>query len=369
MSDAETLKQALGGLERCVGHTPNAGAYVFTTLNLSPSLPTESPRAKVQDLSSLTKLTELRKVRVSSQAIRDLSPIASLPFLVELQADHNELDMSIERCAARWCKEEDGERAWRSGDRSIGSVLEVVNLSYNQIVGPIGDHSKHRFLKQLNLSNNQLVNLGPGLSKLPNLKTLNVANNGLKAIETNDLPTSLTSLDASTNALKAIDFATNLIMLEVINLDANRVSNVHALMCCQSLRHASVKNNLLAEFTCIEDLAENEHLQQLSISGNPLCAVEFLRLRVIAILQQLRVLDNEEVNAEDKIKSEVLTGSEHEERKNNWSRMIGTEFVDMVPAFIENSKEDQLNIEEAIQLSASDAVEEVIRQSTPRKGD
>ena len=171
-TDSDRIRQALGGLERCVGNTPDAGKYVFTTVKIPYNT---EPTVKIQDISSLTKLTELRHLQLSGQAITDLSAIVGLPFLSTLIVDHNELDMSIENCAARWCKEEDDERAWNSGDRSIGSVLEVVNLSFNKIVGPIGDHSKHRFLRSLDLSNNSLFNLGPGLSKLANLTHLNIA--------------------------------------------------------------------------------------------------------------------------------------------------------------------------------------------------
>jgi hypothetical protein len=364
--DEEILRQALGGLQRCVGQTPSAGQYVFSTLDLSPPLPTESPRAKVRDLSSLAKFTELRKIRISSQCVADLSPIGRLPFLAELQADHNELDMSIENCGARWCKEDNGETAWSSGDRFIGSVLEVVDLSYNKICGPIGDHSKHRFLRNLDLSNNVLGTLGPGLSKLENLKTLNISNNGLKLIERGNLPTSLTSLDVSSNGLKQIKFVGNLLMLELVNLDSNRISVLSSLANCSSLRTVSARNNLLSEFKCAEDLEENEHLQELFITGNPLFAVDFVRLRVIAILQQLRELDGVAVDATDKVKSEVLTGSEHPQREETWKEMVGSPFVDMVPAFHENSEEDALKINEAMKLASEEAVQDVIRQATPR---
>ena len=366
MTDIETLKAALGGLQRCVGQTPDAGAYVFTSLSLSEPLPNESPRQKVTDISSLAAFTELRKIKVSSQAITDLSPIISLPYLAELQADNNQLDCSIERCAAKWCKEEDGEHAWRSGDRSIGSVLQVVDLSYNKICGPIGDHSKHRFLKSLNLSNNILEKLGPGLSKLKNLTTLNISNNGIAQIERGNLPTSLTSLDVSLNGLKNIKFMSNLLGLEICNIDSNRITVLAPLANCQSLHTACARNNLLSDFKSIEDLEENIHLQQLSISGNPLCAVDFVRLRVIAILQQLSELDGASVDATDKIKSEVLTGSEHPVRQDLWKDMIQTSFIDMVPAYVENSEEDTFKINQARQLAAEEMVNETIRAATPR---
>ena len=304
MSDAETLQQALSGLERCVGHTADAGSYVFTTLNVVPPLPTETPRTKITDISSLRQFTELRSVRLSSQSITDLSAIASLPFLAELQADRNQLTTSIENCAARWCKEDQDERAWNSGDRAIGSVLEVVNLSYNQIIGPIGDHSKHRFLRRLDLSNNQLAPLGSGLSQLQRLVHLNVANNKIQSLQPTDLPPSLTSLDISGNALTSLTFLRQLVSVESINLDSNRIRVLETLSNCVQLRSVSARNNALDNFSSIVDLAGNEHLQELSIAGNPLCAVEFARLRVIAILQQLRTLDGEEVDATDKVKSE-----------------------------------------------------------------
>ena len=44
--------------------------------------------------------------------------------------------------------------------------------------------------------------------------------------------------------------------------------------------------------------------------------------------------------------------------------MIGTEFVDMVGAFVEDAAQDQHHIAEAVRLSADDAVE--TNQVTPR---
>jgi hypothetical protein len=376
MNDSEILQKALGGLQRCVGQTPDAGSYVFTTLNL---LSQEGPsngvvtdtgetvtQPKVQDISSITKFTELRQVRLSGQAISDLSPIVSLPFLAELQADHNTLNMSIENCAAKWCKEQEEGKAWRDGDRSIGSILEVVNLSHNQIIGPLGDHSKHRFLRSLDLSHNNIQTLGAGLFMLYNLKHLNISNNGITIIESNDLPTCLTSLDVSSNGLDNIKFIDNLLSLEKIVLDSNRVGVLNALSSCSLLRICSAKNNVLRDFDCIRVLQDNEHLQELHILGNPICAVEFVRLRVIAILQQLRTLDNDVVDATDKVKSEVLTGSEHDKRKERWNKMIGTEFTDMVKAFKFSERQDEENIEEAIRLSAENAVNTAINQATPR---
>ena len=101
-TDSDRIRQALGGLERCVGDSPDAGKYVFTTVKLPNNTDTT---VKIQDISSLTKLTELRHLQLSGQAITDLSAIVGLPFLAELHVDHNELDMSIENCGARWCKE------------------------------------------------------------------------------------------------------------------------------------------------------------------------------------------------------------------------------------------------------------------------
>ena len=63
----------------------------------------------------------------------------------------------------------------------------------------------------------------------------------------------------------------------------------------------------------------------------------------------------------DKIKSEVLTGSEHPVRQDIWKDMIQTSFIDMVPAYVENSEEDTFKINQARQLAAEEMVNETIR--------
>ena len=185
--DASIIAKGLGKLKRCVGNTPDAGAYAFTHLELSPD-----SKVKVADLSSVAKFSELTHVVLNGQAIADAAPLASLPYLAEVQCRKNMLTQSLDALMFRHCKRvQDGiadtskdiDAAWASGDRSIGSVLTSVDLSFNLIRGPLGDHSLHRFLRRLNLAHNDIGEVGDGLTGLPQLKYLNLSANKLKQVD------------------------------------------------------------------------------------------------------------------------------------------------------------------------------------------
>ena len=373
--DASILEEALGGLKRCVGNTPDAGAYAFTKLVLSGEA-----EVKVADLSSVAKYTELTQVSLSNQAITELTPLASLPYLAEIVCDNNKLTRSLDALAFRLCKKaqdsmadtgSDFDAAWASGDRSIGSVLTSVNLSFNMISGPLGDHSLHRFLRRLDLANNTLGEVGEGLSKLLELKYLNLSGNKLKRLESRELPDGLTELDVSSNDLMEISFVCSLQSLETIVLDQNRVSSTEAMRDCPELRIVSIRNNALADMKCIEDLEESKNLQGLCIEGNPLSAVDFVRLRVISMLPQLTSLEGKKIVSEERVKSVILLGNDHPRRMHTWEKHLGIPFVDTVPMFDEDEDDDRIKIEEAVRAAAHEATGSIaqtaIRNVTPRK--
>jgi hypothetical protein len=373
--DASILAKGLGGLKRCVGNTPDAGAYAFTTLELS-----SDAEVKVTDLSSVTKFTELTKVSLSNQAIADVMPLASLPYLAEIVCKNNKLTRSLDALAFRLCKAaqdsmsdtgSDVDAAWASGDRSIGSVLNSVDLSFNLIPGPLGDHSLHRFLRRLNLANNVLGEVGEGLSGLLQLKYLNLSGNKLKRVEPRELPEGLTELDVSSNDLREIAFVSSLQSLEAIVVDQNRVTSTEALSDCPELRVVSIRNNALAEIRCIEDLEECENLQGLSIEGNPLSAVDFVRLRVISMLPQLTSLEGKMIVSEERVKSVILLGNDHPRRMHTWEKHLSIPFVDTVPMFDEDEDDDRMKIEEAVRAAAQQAAGSIAQTAignlTPRK--
>ena len=76
-SDAAILEKGLGGLRRCVGKTPDAGAYVFTTL----CLPQPPPAADVSAASSSHTLLA-RRARFPGSA----NPVASGPAVLHSQS-------------------------------------------------------------------------------------------------------------------------------------------------------------------------------------------------------------------------------------------------------------------------------------------
>lgn len=153
----------------------------------------------VTDLSALTELKQLTVLDVSYNSLNTVAPIQSLTGLKILRASNNQLT-SI-------------------SDLHLLTGLTELDVSTNQLtdIAAIKDCSD---MEMLNLSNNAITDISM-LDKMMHLHTLNVANNQISALPAFDPQCELVSINISYNLVTDLEALTGLQYLNTVNADYN----------------------------------------------------------------------------------------------------------------------------------------------------
>ena len=259
-----------------------------------------------------------------------MAALRDLHGLYVLDASHNELSEALD------FETPDGsnsERSWTGGECYIGSVLLKANLSYNKIFR-VRDLSWFKRLVQFDLSNNKIQEIGDSFLNLTKLKTLTLANNNLKTRD--GMPPFVQHLDLA-NALTDLSPLSSLIDLQSVVVDKNRLVRLEELSECPLLQHISAKSNWITSFDILNPLQSLEQLCRLSLDGNPIQRqLAHYRLRVILRLQNISVVDDTTVTADEKVKARVCVGEETELRRAVQAKFLPLDlFYDTLPPFNE----------------------------------
>uniref|UniRef100_A0A3B4ZV31 Leucine rich repeats and guanylate kinase domain containing n=1 Tax=Stegastes partitus TaxID=144197 RepID=A0A3B4ZV31_9TELE len=202
-------------------------------------------------ISVLCNYVYLQKLELPHNKIR-LSCVSHMPYLVILDASHNEISNFFEFQPPKNLKE--------------------VNFSHNRMI-KMKDLSAYLSLSRLDLDNS--FREISGLEQCCKLIHLSLAHNRISRISGLDsLP--LRHLCLRGNQLETIEGLENLKSLQVLDLSMNRVSSLSGL---QNL-------HLLGSINLEKNLEQPDY-----------------RLAVIFLLQHLTVLDQEIVSAEEKVSS------------------------------------------------------------------
>ena len=187
--------------------------------------------------------------------------------------------------------------------------LKQLNLSANRLENVPFSVSSLKSLQCLNLSRNKLKYLPPRITKLSKLKTLHVQRNEIVTMP-NDLETveylnvsdnllrnlsvakmrSLKYLNANNNGMENLPLGVcNLTRLEVIKLNANRISYVSQdIVLLKKLKCLDLGNNKLRSLPQV--INELENLETFNIKGNK-------------IVNKAYVLSNKDQNTADQPRS------------------------------------------------------------------
>lgn len=120
----------------------------------------------------------------------------------------------------------------------------------------------------LDLSHNLLLELPANLIQLPSLRSLNLEDNMILSLRTAEsvLPTPSLALRPSSTPSRRLRTETG---LQVLNLDHNRISNLHGLSAIVTLERLSIRHNHLSESQELTRLAALPNLVDLFVSPNP----------------------------------------------------------------------------------------------------
>jgi Leucine-rich repeat (LRR) protein len=197
----------------------------------------------ISDISPLAGLTSLIELNLWHNQISDISPLASLTSLIELNLGSNEI-----------------------GDISpLASLtnLTLLDLGYNQI-GDISPLANLTSLTSLSLSDNQISDISP-LANLTSLTELDLGANQISDISALANLTSLTELDLGSNEIGDISPLANLTNLTVLHLWNILISDISPLAGLASLTELDLGSNQISD---ISPLANLTSLTSLNLWGN-----------------------------------------------------------------------------------------------------
>ena len=188
--------------------------------------------------------------------------------------------------------------------------LTEINLSYNFFVELFPKKNKNNNENQnfnikniiyLDMSGNQLANLN-GIQYFSKLKKLIVKENSISKIDTLDKMNQLDYLDVSFNKIRSCDKANLGVLpsLKTFLCDNNYLKDINCFEKFYSLEIISFNNNKINNFDCLEKLNQLKNLTQLSLINNPITKNANYRKNIIYMFQNLKILDNKEIDSNEK---------------------------------------------------------------------
>lgn len=237
------------------------------------------------DISLIRDYRHLETVRIDHNAITNLNPLASLPYLTALDASHNEL--SSHDCALGFKPPKcDTLSSWNEGDKWVGSTLTSANLSHNRLTS-IGALYWHKSLRTLDLSHNAITRIA-GLEGLGMLTVLKLGHNAIATIEgLEDLP--LAELDLSHNQIHDLAGLEGLDQLQHLNVSHNLLTSLSPLAVRKALKSLDAGHNRLQDISeAAGALTPLSVLLRVTLGGNPMCEQTMYREQVLVRTQQVR---------------------------------------------------------------------------------
>ncbi len=223
--------------------SPLAGLTSLIELNLWHN--------QISDISPLASLTSLIELNLGSNQISDISPLASLTNLTLLDLGYNQI-----------------------GDISpLANLTSLTSLSlFDNQISDISPLANLTSLIELDLGANQISDISP-LANLTNLTVLH-----LWAILIRDISplaglASLTELDLFDNQISDISPLANLTSLTELDLGANQISDISPLANLTSLTSLNLWSNQISDISALASLTS---LTELDLGSNNISHIKVL---------------------------------------------------------------------------------------------
>lgn len=233
-----------------IGHLPNLQKLTLNGCSLSTVAGLESAKDlthldlsnnAIRNITPLASLTQLQELKLSQNALNDLSALSALNALISLDVSHNNLPTLSPVTSIPGLKRLDASNnalTDLTGFQQL-TALEHLGLSQNSItdISPLAACS---VLKWLNVSQNNLTDISI-LSGLNNLADLNFSNNKVATLPKWSIDCGLVNIDGSYNLLKSLDPLSGLKKLNNVFMDYNKdISSVKSLADCPLLIQVNV---------------------------------------------------------------------------------------------------------------------------------
>mmetsp|Transcript_11324 Transcript_11324/g.26067 ORF Transcript_11324/g.26067 Transcript_11324/m.26067 type:complete len:389 (-) Transcript_11324:111-1277(-) len=257
-------------------------------------------------LENLRGFPNLQFINVSGNKLRSLEPLGALRNLIRVDASRN--------------------RLLRTQTFTAPNQLEVVDMSYNEIE-EVGEWGVHKYLQELNLRGNKISEVGLGLVSNMELRVLDLAENQISDLSNHLDNLGLRALSLAENSIRSLEGVAKLPKLQVLDIQNNQVESLSPLkpQHMPRLRKLCASQNRLPDMLQVEFLQDFTFLCDLFLAGNPLDSLPFYRAQVLHRLPRLRLLDEHIVIAEEKIKAEVIYGSDVDRRQQIFQALLPEE--------------------------------------------
>lgn len=188
----------------------------------------------VTDLSQLSYLTGLKKLKISSIAATDFTALAAIPQL-------SELDLS--GCVM--------------SEKSIEAISKMTELTTLNLSGcalkNVNAISSLVKLETLDLSNNVISDITP-LAKLKFLTSLSVKNNPINDLTSLKNCTKLEYLDISSCEITDLEPLAGMKMLNTLDASDNKITSITAVSKCTKLQQLFVSSNKVEDISVLSNL-------------------------------------------------------------------------------------------------------------------
>ena len=198
---------------------------------------------EISDITSITKLTQLRILYLEGNKISDISPLKELTRLEKLYLGFNQISDITPLTGL--------------------TQLRTLTLAANEIsnIRPLEGMTN---LSQLLLYSNKVSNLGP-LAKLTNLRNLHLSGNNISDITPLTELTNLSTLILGENQISDVGSLTELTNLSTLGLSENQISDVSSLTELTNLSTLGLSENQISD---VSPLVKLTNLRELYLVGN-----------------------------------------------------------------------------------------------------
>ncbi|XP_063498330.1 leucine-rich repeat and guanylate kinase domain-containing protein isoform X2 [Symphalangus syndactylus] len=286
--DGVLREEAVAEALHHLGRSGSGTEQVYLNLTLSG--------CNFTDVSILCGYVHLQKLDLSANKIEDLSCVSCMPYLLELNASQNNLTTFF--------------------NFKPPKNLKKADFSHNQI-SEICDLSAYHALTTLILDGNEIEEIS-GLEMCNNLTHLSLANNKITTINgLNKLPIKILCL--SNNQIETITGLEDLKALQNLDLSHNQISSLQGLENHDLLEVINLEDNKIAELREIEYIKNLPILRVLNLLKNPIQEKSEYWFFVIFMLLRLTKLDQKKIKVEEKVSAvnkydpppEVVAAQDH----------------------------------------------------------
>nr|XP_009452516.3 leucine-rich repeat and guanylate kinase domain-containing protein isoform X1 [Pan troglodytes] len=286
--DGVLREEAVAKALHHLGRSGSGTEQVYLNLTLSG--------CNLIDVSILCGYVHLQKLDLSANKIEDLSCVSCMPYLLELNASQNNLTTFF--------------------NFKPPKNLKKADFSHNRI-SEICDLSAYHALTKLILDGNEIEEIS-GLEMCNNLIHLSLANNKITTINgLNKLPIKILCL--SNNQIEMITGLEDLKALQNLDLSHNQISSLQGLENHDLLEVINLEDNKIAELREIEYIKNLPILRVLNLLKNPIQEKSEYWFFVIFMLLRLTELDQKKIKVEEKVSAvnkydpppEVVAAQDH----------------------------------------------------------